>query len=169
MGLFDNTNEGTISNFFNMILNADYLEAIEAMNTAINDFFNNGGGIIKFNCPKCGGIIKSNSYDEKAERKVTTSGTVRCKHCDTYIEFKIIDHEDKYRILTKAYDNYTDSDMKDKWVDYLINNVSIDKWKIIFSNVDLHKFENEKYKRIKEILESKGFIFDKEQDEIKGE
>lgn len=167
--LFKSNYEQEMGNFMNMLLNPGLGKALDNMTKNTKDFFSNGGGIISFSCPVCGNKINFDAYNKNTD-SIKDNGVLYCNKCDHYIGFTLVNPSgNSTSILLKAYDKYEDTSVIEDFDKYLADNVSIDDWKIIFANTDFSSYNSIQLKRIKNILEARGVVFEEENNNKEGE
>lgn len=162
MGFFDSNNDTDriMNDMFANILYPKFAEAKRKYMEATNKFYDSDDSIIHCTCPSCNKDLKLKVYN-KDSGSLINDGIVTCNSCNSYIEFKLVGSNNPH-ILLRKYDHCEKIDLIDKMIKYLINNVSIDDWKIIFSNIDLSAQESVYFKMIKETLEKDGVVFEEE-------
>ena len=145
--------------FYSTLVKNDTNTALEKYDNCIEDFYHKGESIVECNCPTCRSIIKFNCYNPN-DKSLITDGTLVCTKCDNYMDYKLIKHNDELRMLIRSWDRFKDLDINKKFDQYMIDNLSMDDWKLIFSVVDLDDPMAVSLKRIKSTLESNGVVFD---------
>lgn len=149
------------------MFNPKYHEAKEKLKKVLEDFGKNGGYEVDCICPVCGNTIKVDCYN-KNDLFYKNDGVILCNKCDHYIEYKIMEFNDDLRMLLREYHHAENIDLDNRMLNYVTDNLSIDDWKIILNSNNIKKIDGFA-DIIKNILESKGYSFDEENNEEEGE
>ena len=157
MGLYDKKDD-LFGDAFAKLLNPSLYKALENYTKAVENA-NKELGVVEATCPSCGIKHKISLYNETS-KSLDTNGVLYCHNCRAWIEYRIVRLANgNQQLLLRKFDSCEKTDIDDKMINYLADNVSVEDWKIIINNSDLTNDKYELFRIIKSILESRGVVF----------